>query len=222
MLYFHKKRLVLLCQPKTGTTALHEALSSEASTAIRTPPAVKHLPYGAFVNKIAPWVTGGKFDRSKLTVVSVMREPLDWFGSWYRYNTREDLADPSAKLHGKYTGNISFDEYLNALLIPKSQAPEYARLGGPCSVALDNSGYVGVNRLFRYTDLDALVEFLSKKLDRQIQLPKANVSEARALEASQETVSKIKQHFATDFQIYDNLRPDGSVANVTGIRVQRG
>ncbi|WP_137157388.1 hypothetical protein [Rhizobium sp. FKL33] len=213
---------MLLCQPKTGTTALHEALSSEASTAIRTPPTAKHVPYGTFINKVAPFISGGKVDRSKLTVVSVMREPIDWFGSWYRYNSRGDLARPGSKFHGKFTGNISFDDYLKALLLPRKDAPEYARLGGPCSVALDNDGYVGVNKLFRYTDLDALVDYVSKLLDKPLNLPKSNVSEDRRLDASGETLARVRKHFAPDFEIYDKLRPDGSVANVTGICVKRG
>lgn len=222
MLYFHKKKLVLLCQPKTGTTSLHEALSDEASIAFRTPPNAKHMTFGIFMARIAPLLApGGKMQRSKLTVVSIMREPIDWFGSWYRYNAREDLSRPGSKNYGKFTGNISFDAYLNSLLLPKAEAPEYARLGGPCSVALDNNGHVAVDRLFRYTDIDAMVDFVSKKLDKTLQLPKANVSAGRALDVEQDTIARVRAHFAADFQIYENLKDDGTVSDVKGIRVQR-
>lgn len=222
MLYFHKQGLVLLCQPKTGTTSLHEALSEDASVAVRTPPNAKHMTFATFMDRIAPLMaTSRKVDRSKLTVVSIMREPIDWFGSWYRYNAREELSRPKSKRFAKYTGNISFDTYLNGLLLPKKEAPEYARLGGPCSVSLDREGFVGVDRLFRYTDIDAMVDFVGATLGKSLQLPKANVSGGRTLDAGEETLAKIKQRFAADFQIYDNLKGDGSVDAVRGICAKR-
>lgn len=222
LLYFHKCKLVILCQPKTGTTSLHDALAADASIAFRTPPNAKHMTYGAFRNRIAPWLLSEDSKRSKLTIISVMREPIDWFGSWYRYNAREHLSRPGTKAYKRYTGNINFDQYLECLLLPKQEAPEYARLGGPCSVALDNRGQVGVDRLYRYTDLDRMVDFIAEKLDRPLSLTKKNVSEVKELDASEATLARVRDHFAADFRIYENLSDDGSVAKLSGIRVQRG
>lgn len=210
MLYFHKQRLVILCQPKTGTTALHEAISSEASIAFNTPPHMKHMTYAKFVDVLSTWIAGGKkLERNKYTFVSVMREPIDWFGSWYRYNRRQHLASPQARGFGRYTGEIEFNEYLEALLLPPAERPEYARLGGPCSVAVNKEGKIGVDFLFRYSDMDNLVDFISSKLERPIKLQQANVSPKKDLSVDPVTMQKIQERFAFEFDIYDKLRPDG-------------
>ncbi|MDO6962701.1 hypothetical protein [Rhizobium alvei] len=212
MLYFHKQKLVILTQPKTGTTALHEAIASEASIAFNTPPHMKHMTYAKFMRMLSEWISqGDHFPRKKYTFVSVMREPVEWFGSWYRYNRRDSLASENSNGNARYTGNISFNEYLEALLLPKDEAPAYAKLGGPCSIALDKSGAIGVDRLFRYSDLDQMVDFVAEKLGRSITLEKANVSEKMALEAEEATLARIKEKFAFEFSVYEGLKPDGTV-----------
>lgn len=212
MLYFHKQKLIVLCQPKTGTTALHEAISAEASIAFNTPPHMKHMTYAKFMNALATWIAGGgMFHRGKFTFVSVMREPLEWLGSWYRYNSREALASPDARSHSRYTGNISYDQYLKDMLLPRDEAPDYAKLGGPCSVSQDGNGRIAVDYLFRYTDLDNMVDFIASKLGRSIELPKANISQQRELEADPATIERVKQKLAFDYAVYEKLRPDGRV-----------
>ena len=78
MIFLYHARLVILSQPKTGTTALDNALSPRASIAVNNPPAMKHMHYSDFMASIAPWIqerTG--LARKEYDVVSVMREPLD-------------------------------------------------------------------------------------------------------------------------------------------------
>jgi hypothetical protein len=211
LLYFHREKLVILCQPKTGTTALHEAISGDASIAFRTPPHMKHMTYGKFMRVLAPWLATSGFKRKNVTFVSVMREPIDWFASWYKYNSRSQLASPNSKGYARYTGDITFDEYLEALLLPQKEAPEYAKLGGPCSVAMNNSGQIGVDLLYPYTAMDELVAFLSDKLDRRIELGKANTSVSRDTNASPQMVAKTRAARKFEFDLYDTLRPDGTV-----------
>lgn len=213
MLYFHKEKLVILCQPKTGTTALHEAIFSQSSIAFNTPPHMKHMTYGKFMRVLAPWISGGgEFARPKYTMVCVMREPIEWFGSWYRYNSRDALASPQNRSHSRYTGNISFNDYLEALLLPKDEMPDYAKLGGPCSIAMDNQGRIGVDHLFPYTAMDNLVDFVSSKLGKTIRLSEANISVKRGLEADPATMEKVRQKFKFEFDVYAKLRSDGVVS----------
>jgi hypothetical protein len=184
---------------------------------------MKHMTYAKFMNVLSGWIAAGTdFNRKKHTFVSVMREPIDWFGSWYRYNAREALASPKSGSHSRYTGNISFDEYLQALLLPRKDAPDYAKLGGPCSVSQDERGAIGVDYLFRYTDIDQMVDFIAQKLERPITLQRTNISVAKPLDTDPATIEKVKEHFAVDFSIYDKLRPDGNVAEADGLASLRG
>ena len=212
MLYFHKEKLIILCQPKTGTTALHDAISRDASIAFVTPPHMKHMTYAKFMNALSTWiVAGGEFHRRKYTIVSVMREPLDWFGSWYRYNTREQLASTKSRAHSRYTGDITFDQFLEALLLPREEAPDYAKLGGPSSVALDENKRIGVDYLFRYTDMAKLTDFISERLERPIVLEHANISAKKEITVDPEIASRIREKYAFDFEVYSKLRPNGWV-----------
>src|SRR6478735_1410055 len=93
MIFLYRAKLVILSQPKTGTTALDSALASRASLAVSGPPEMKHSGYRKFMRFVAPWIqaqTG--LARKDYEIVSVMREPVDWLGSWYRYRTRERLV----------------------------------------------------------------------------------------------------------------------------------
>ncbi|MBB1250854.1 sulfotransferase family 2 domain-containing protein [Rhizobium sp. G21] len=212
MLYFHKEKLVILCQPKTGTTSLHEAIGGDASVVLNTPPQLKHLTYNKFVQTFGPWLERGvKFPRRRYTFVAVMREPVDWLSSWYRYASRESLAVAKKKNVGRYTGNISFEQFLQDTMLPRDEAPAYARMAGPCSVAMDKKGGIGVDYLFRYTDLDAMVEFVSKKLDRSITLPRQNISVQKEVDASAETIRRIHEKYAFEYDVYSKLTPSGVV-----------
>ncbi|MDQ7776954.1 MAG: hypothetical protein Q4615_14315 [Paracoccus aminovorans] len=54
MLIFVKPRIVLLSVPKTGTTALEQALSERAEIAFRGRAEIKHLNLRQYINKIRP------------------------------------------------------------------------------------------------------------------------------------------------------------------------
>src|SRR6478735_6787005 len=113
MIFLHKARLVILSQPKTGTTALEAVLSPRASISVSKPPELKHMSYRGFMTFVAPLIeaTTG-LDRSDYEVVSVMREPVDWLGSWYRYRTRDELKKPDNPRSVNFTGHLSFDDFV--------------------------------------------------------------------------------------------------------------
>ena len=54
MLIFIQPRLVLLSIPKTGTTALEQALAPRAEIAFRARPEIKHLTHRQYLNRIKP------------------------------------------------------------------------------------------------------------------------------------------------------------------------
>ena len=142
MIFLHHARLVILSQPKTGTTALDNALAGRASIAVSGPPQIKHMRYNKFMTFIAPWIESqAGLARTDYEVVSVMREPVDWLGSWYRYRMRNGLRRKTAKSH-IYTGGISFDDFVQQV-IKVEDRPPYARIGTPCSISTEGRRQVG-------------------------------------------------------------------------------
>ena len=53
MLFLNRARLVILSQPKTGTTALENVLTPRSSISISKPPELKHMSYRGFMAYMA-------------------------------------------------------------------------------------------------------------------------------------------------------------------------
>ena len=214
MIFLYHARLVILSQPKTGTTALDNALSQRASIAVNNPPPMKHMQYPKFMNFVAPWIlaqTG--LTRRDYEVVSVMREPVDWIGSWYRYRTRDQLnvAGHVARTTN-YTGDVSFDTFVQEALKPKRERASYATLGSPCGVALTADGSVGCDRIFPYEDLTGLYELIEERTKRPVDVKLMNVSPIDVdMTLSDETRARLAAAWQFAFDLHSNLKRDGQL-----------
>lgn len=132
--------------------------------------------------------------------VAVIREPIDWLGSWYRYRSRAELNGLKNS-----TAGISFDEFIESYL---SDDPKpYARIGSQAKFMSDKDGVVGMSHLFRYEDIDGLVRFLQNRIGKQFQLGRANQSPVAELDLSPVLRSELMLKLAPDYEIYDRLKP---------------
>lgn len=212
MIFLFQARLAILSQPKTGTTALDNALGSRASIAVNNPPQLKHLQYHKFMTFVAPWIeaqTG--LARSDYEVVSVMREPVDWLGSWYRYRSRDALKDAKGKKRNNYSGDVSFDAFVQEALKPKGQRKAFAHLGSPCGVALTADGAIGCDRIFPYEDLSGLYELIEARTKKALDLAKLNVSPKGDTTLSEQTRAKLLEAWSFAFDLHSSLKRDGSL-----------
>lgn len=213
MIFLYHARLVILSQPKTGTTALDNALAPRASIVVNNPPQLKHMQYRKFMKFVAPWLKSQVgLDRTDYEVVSVMREPVDWLGSWYRYRTRDALKDANnRKQRGNYTGNVSFDDFVNEVLKPKAQRQSFAHLGSPCGVALKGNGGIGCDRIYPYEDLSGLYELIEERTKKPVEPAKMNVSPEGDMTLSAETRARLMAEWAFVFDLHSSLTRDGSL-----------
>jgi hypothetical protein len=125
-----------------------------------------------------------------------MREPRDWLGSWYRFRQREG-TDPS-----KSTVGMSFDDFVRGWC--EDPRPNFANVGSQARFLEPRQG-VGVDRLFRYEEIDRFVEFLEDRLGCEILLPRLNVSPPGATELSPATEALLREAAAEDFALYRTL-----------------
>ena len=117
MLVFSKACLVFLSVPKTGTTAYESALAPLASMVISDPPELKHAPVYRYNRFFRPALE--KFVGPQIDIIAVMREPVSWLGSWYRYRRR-----PFMQGQAKATHDVSFDDFVRAYC--RSSRPGFA------------------------------------------------------------------------------------------------
>ena len=180
--------------PKTGTTAIEMALRPAAGIAITDPPVMKHTPLYRYQRFLKPYFEkGGGADFETMAVV---REPVDWLGSWYRYRQRPELEG-----HPNSTRDISFDAFVRAYL--KRQRPSFAQVGSQAKFLQDKDGRIGVTHLFRYEAQEAIRGFLEARTGRRLQLRRLNESPARDLALRPRLRERLRDECAEEFEAWE-------------------
>lgn len=198
MLIFLKPRLVLLSVPKTGTTALEQALAPQAEIAFRSRPEIKHINQRQYLNRIKPLLA--PLGAPAFESVAVLREPLDWLRSWYRFRARDELIGQQNS-----TAQISFDRFLRDYLAP-GRRPPHARLGRQSDFLLDHDGIPAVEHVFRYEAMEALTDFLETRLGSPIRLRRANISPQAATDLDPETEAMARAALAQEYALWQAAR----------------
>jgi len=197
MLVFWKQKLVFLSVPKTGTTAYQEALAPLASMVILDPPELKHAPLYRYNRFFRPM-----FEKACRTddmeTLAVMREPISWLGSWYRYRRRPFMQGrPNA------TFDVSFDDFVEGYM--QGNPPGFANVGSQAKFLEPRPNGTAVTHLFRYEDQAGLIAFLEQRLDTTITLPRANVSPEMALTLSPQVERKLRRKMVEEFDLYASI-----------------
>ncbi len=196
MLIFWTQRLVFLANTKTGSTSIEAALEQMAHVAIRRPPELKHMPARRYAKHLRPLLEkpgGGHF-----TTVAVMREPIVWLGSWYRYRSREEIAGGA-----RSTAEMTFPQFVEAYL--SDHPPAFARVGSQARFLSDEDGTPLVDRIFRYESIGKFVHHLEDIFGCELTLPHLNVSPAVGIDLTGDLRERLRQRFAPDYAIYDSL-----------------
>ena len=196
MLVFGKAKLVFLSVPKTGTTAWEKALGPMADIVVNDPPELKHAPVFRYNRFFRPMIE--KFIGDDMEVLAVIREPVSWLGSWYRYRRR-----PFMEGRPNNTFDVSFDEFVDAYC--RGDQPGFANVGSQAKFVEPAGNGTRVTRLFRYEDPDALHHFLEDRLDRKIALTRENVSPEMPIDLSPEMDAKLRRKCAAEFDLYDSI-----------------
>ena len=196
MLIFWKQKLAFLAVPKTGTSAYAQALGPIASLSIQDPPELKHahlICYNRFIRPMYDIVCNTQLD-----TMAVIREPISWMGSWYRYRQR-----PFLKGKPTSTQDISFDTFVRGYL--QSSPPAYAHIGSQARFITPRAGTPPVTYLFRYENQSRLREFLEHRLGTKIQIPRHNASSQTKLNLSACVEGDVIEKYQADFNLWHSL-----------------
>jgi hypothetical protein len=195
MLVFWKERLVFLAVPKTGTTAIEGALAPKAALVFRDPPILKHTPLYRYRRLVEPYLMkAGEVD---LETIAVIRHPVDWLGSWYRYRRRDDLAG-----HPNSTREISFDDFV--VEYTKGKPAPFADVGSQAKfLASGGEDKAGVDHLFHYEDQPRMLAFFEERFGEPIALKRLNVSPPMALALKPETLARLEKKRIDEFEAWE-------------------
>lgn len=195
MLVFWAEKLVMLAVPKTGTTALQGALAPRASIVLRDPPVLKHSPVARYKRFLQPMFAqgGGQADMETFALV---RDPVDWLSSWYRYRHRDDLVG-----HLNSTRDISFDDFVVEYC--KGKPAPFANVGSQAKFLTLGDKSVGVTHLYKYEAMPSAIAFLATRLNKpDIALKQRNVSPAMDVTLSPDVEARLRDKRAFEFSVW--------------------
>lgn len=196
MIVFFKERLVFLSVPKTGTTAYQDALKDRADMIIFDPPELKHAPVYRYNRFFHPMFT--KACKADMELMAVMREPISWLGSWFRYRQRPFMQGKANATHG-----LSFDDFVRAYCEEKQ--PGFANVGSQAKFLEPRQNGVGVKHFFRYEDLGRLDQFLYDRLGVTVETQQTNVSPTADVHLSPEVEDLLRHVHKAEFELYDSI-----------------
>ncbi len=170
---------------------------------MRFPPALKHMTYGRFIKYVSPLIEQScGFNREDYEVVALMREPLSWLNSWYRYRQRFGVSPE------KSTVGLTFESFVQDYM--RENQPPYAALGNQLSMLRDRDR-VGVDRVFPYEDFGEFTDWVSARIGKKFELPTVNESRKTSTELSEETMSRLRTHLSGPVAFHSLLSADGQI-----------
>lgn len=196
MLVFFKERLAFLSVPKTGTTAYQTALAPRADLVIANPPLLKHAPVYRYNRFIRPMFQN--VCNAEMELMAVMRDPISWLSSWYRYRQRPFMMDKPNNTFG-----ITFDEFVLAYM--QGKRPGFAEVGSQLKFLERQPNGTGVTHLFSYEDQPRLKAFLEERLEVKLSLERENVSPELEITLSTDVEMRFRRKFAEEFALYDSI-----------------
>lgn len=191
---FPQAGFVFLAMTKTGSTAVEVALERHAQVVVRRPPRMKHVTMRTFDKVWVPVLEHYGHPRESYEVLAVVRHPVDWVQSWYRYRSRPGAA--------RSVGDLTFDEYAAQVVSGE------ARLGSAAAFVRPRRDRPGVDRVYRYEHLAEAVGWMAERLGVDAPaLDRVNASPAAAAaEVSPATRALLEAHFAKDVALWERAR----------------
>ena len=200
MLLAPRHGFVFISVTKAASTSIEDAFEPYSQMSLRGNP-FKHTRYSGFQHFLQPYMALRGFPRESYEVVCVFREPIDWLASWWRYRSREELADPSHPAHNNYTGDVPFEEFARAFM---KGGEQFALIGREAEfVETRGPKWAGVDRVFRYERLDLLVDYLCEKVGEEVEVGVRNVSPKKSYSLSKECERELRDFLQPEYGIYE-------------------
>lgn len=193
MLISLEHQLAFLAVPKTGSTAIEAALSPFCDIIFTKNPQIKHMTARRFHWHMRKYLRA--IGHEKVEICAVIREPVDWLGSWYRYRQRPDMAARKNSTLG-----VTFDDF--ALAYMEEPRPKIADVGQQSVFLSLPDNAPPIDHIFAYENIDKFREFLSARMGKEFTFDRLNVSPTAPLELSKKTRAKLNEYFTEDTALW--------------------
>ena len=193
MLYFHNQKLVLFATPKTGSTALEKALAPFADIVLQGDPRIKHCTFQRYKWRMEKFIQ--IFEDDVPQTAALIRDPLDWLGSWFRFRQGHWLEGTVRSTRG-----LSFDQFVEGYL--SERQPAFAAVGQQAKFLTHPKTGETVDHLYRYEAMPEFVAFLEARLGKKIVLERINVSLDRQISLAPALQQRLEHFCAEDYTLH--------------------
>jgi chondroitin 4-sulfotransferase 11 len=190
---------IFIAVPKTGSSSVERILQPLADKA-GSNRFNKHVLAMKLQDELVTeqWRAAYKF--------AFVRNPYTWMYSWYRFRQRDSLNQPDSPYRDRYTGDISFDEFIHSFYKNEMMLKQ-------SDFIATHRGELLVDFVGRFENLQQDFALVCSKLDITAEhLPRVKVSKiddaAEAMSASSRQI--INDYFSQDFDMfgYDKILGD--------------
>ena len=196
-----------LCAPKCASSSIEAAIAPFCNINFSGPGGLKHITARDYRSHILVYHNRVLASRP-IEAFSIVREPVDWLFSWYRYRQRNDIKNPDHPFHRNYTGDMTFEAFVDAYL-EQGKRPGFANVGNQARFHLLEDGSVGVERIFDMAQLDRVADYLSTKLKRSIELPVKNKAPDKVMQLSDDRKIALRGALKEDYALYESVLQSG-------------
>ena len=166
-------RFVFLSNRKCASVSIESMLRRHSELSFLGLPDLRHTDYRRYSRYIEPYIEE-VWGRAKLETVCIVREPLSWLYSFYRFRSRYALRDPGNPDHRNSTAGISFPQFVAGYL--QEEPPPYADIGCQFDFVRDEQNRVAVDRIFPYEEIDRFVDYIGRKIGQPLRVGHKNMS----------------------------------------------
>ena len=182
-----------LAMTKTGSTAVERAFQRHAELVVRRPPTMKHATARTFDTVFVPVLEHYGHPRESYELVCVVREPVDWVNSWWRYRAR-----PGSEGSPHHTGDVSFDEFAERIVAGEVD------LGTATNFVRTRPGRPPVDRVYRYEHLDEAIAWMAGRLGVEVPaVQRVNTSPRPVSPVAASTRRLLEEHYARDVALHE-------------------
>jgi hypothetical protein len=197
MLIGIERKFVFVANTKTASTSIETALAPVSEIAFKGSPQRKHVSLHAAIEAHPEiFAQPGQWPRFFFKF-GVMRDPLDWIGSWFRYRKSNKVDSPLPP-------EMSFAEFW------ERQDWNFRRADGRPNLQRDKfcgpQGKVLADVIIPYDRLSPMFGRICDALDVRRPLPRENVSKERSTgPIPPELLDDLRAFYAEDYALWQRL-----------------
>ncbi|MEP2785095.1 MAG: sulfotransferase family 2 domain-containing protein [Pseudoruegeria sp.] len=198
MLIGVKNRFLFVSNSKTASTSIETALRAHCEIQRDGTPHRKHMQYADILGEYDFLFGQETYRPNQFFKFAVMRDPIDWIYSWYRYRKGNQVAAP-------LPSEMTFAEFWDRKdwNIHRADGSKHLQK----HFFTDATGEVALDYIIPYDDLPKQFAVIANHLGLPSKLPRANVSQIKGTptELSEGLLDEMRSFYAEDYDLYHAL-----------------